>query len=313
MRFNDLRQHLSDIKKRTPEWVPSAIRRTLILVVTTLIMWQTWNIGWDEVLRNLPTTPWFYLIMAVLYVMLPITELLIYTQLWNVKKRMLFPIFLIKRVYNEEVLGYSGELYLFTKIRKYTDRSERELMHDVRDTNIISAIVSNVVAISLVSVLIFFGFIPVKMLLEQTNLLYVSIGIITFIIIVALAVQFRRHIFSLPFKTAFRIFWTYLIRFVLQNALLVVQWAVVLPETPVYVWLIYVSTSIVLNRIPFLPAKDLVFVWIGIQLSMSLDVATAGLAGMLIVSSALSRIANLIIYITLSRAKPAHKLPESIR
>lgn len=292
--------------------MPSAIRRTLILVVSILILWQTWNIGWDEVLRNLPNTPWFYILMAVLYVMLPTTELLIYTQLWNVKKRMLFRTFLIKRVFNDEVLGYSGELYLFSKMRTLTDRSERELMYDVRDTNIISAIVSNMVAITLVSILIFFGFIPVEILLEQANLLYVSIGLIAFSIIIALAVQFRRHIFSLPLKTAFRIFRIHLIRFVLQNALLVVQWAVVLPETPVYVWLIYMSTNIVLNRIPFLPAKDLVFIWIGIQLSMSLDVATAGLAGMLIVSSALFRIANLIIYITLSRAKPAQKLPESI-
>jgi hypothetical protein len=198
-------------------------------------------------------------------------------------------------------------------MRNVTHRSERELMQDVRDTNIISALVSNLVAITLVAIMILFGFIPVRMLLEQANLLYVSIGIITFIIIVVLAVQFRRHIFSLPFKTAFRIFWTYLIRFVLQNALLVVQWAIVLPETPVYVWLIYVSTSVVLNRIPFLPAKDLVFVWIGIQLSMTLDVPTAELAGMLIVSSALSRIANLIIYLTISPALPTKKLPESIR
>lgn len=310
MQFSDLRQKLTEIKSKTPEWVPKAVRRSLILVVSALILWQTWNIGWDEVLRNLPSTPWFYVIAAILYVMLPTTELLIYTKLWNVKKRTLFRTFLIKRVYNEEVLGYSGELYLFSKMRKVTQKPELDLMRDVRDTNIISAIVSNVVAISLVAFMIFFGFIPVDKLLEQANVLYVGIGIFTLIVIIALAVQFRRHIFSLPFKTAFHIFWTYLLRFVLQNALVVVQWAIVLPETPIYVWLIYISTNIVLNRIPLLPAKDLVFVWIGIQLSGSLDVATAGLAGMLIVSSAMSRVANLIIYITLSRSKSGDVVPK---
>lgn len=310
MQFSDLRQKLSEIRSKTPSWVPGFVRRSLILVVTALIIWQIWNIGWDEVLKNLPSTPWFYIIAAILYVMLPTTELLIYTKLWNVKKRTLFRTFLIKRVYNEEVLGYSGELYLFSKMRKVTKKPEMELMRDVRDTNIISAIVSNVVAISLVAILILFGFIPVEKLLAQANLAYVGIGIFALIVIIAIAVQFRRHIFSLPFKTAFHIFWTYLLRFVLQNALLVVQWAVVLPETPIYVWLIYISTNIVLNRIPFLPAKDLVFVWIGIQLSGSLDVATAGLAGMLIVSSAMSRVANLIIYITLSRSKSGDVIPK---
>ena len=310
MQFSDLRQKLSEIRSTTPSWVPGFVRRSLILLVSALIFWQIWNIGWEEVLKNLPSTPWFYIIAAILYVMLPTTELLIYTKLWNVKKRTLFRTFLIKRVYNEEVLGYSGELYLFSKMRKVTKKPEMELMRDVRDTNIISAIVSNVVAISLVAILIFFGFIPVEKLLEQANLAYVGIGMFALIVIITIAVQFRRHIFSLPFKTAFHIFWTYLLRFVLQNALLVVQWAVVLPETPIYVWLIYISTSIVLNRIPLLPAKDLVFVWIGIQLSGSLDVATAGLAGMLIVSSAMSRVANLFIYITLSRSKSGDVIPK---
>ncbi len=310
MQFSDFRQLFTVIRSKIPQWAPDVVRRMLILLVSALIVWQVWNIGWSEVLENLPSTPWFYLIAAVLYVMLPTTELLIYTRLWSVKKRTLFRTFLIKRVYNEEILGYSGEFYLFSKMRKVTKKPELELMRDVRDTNIISAIVSNVVAITLVVILIIFGFIPVEQLLVQANLLYVALGIFTVIVIISLAVQFRRHIFSLPFNTAFHIFWTYLLRFLLQNALLVVQWAVVLPETPIYVWLIYLSTSIVLNRIPFLPAKDLVFVWIGIQLSGSLDVATAGLAGMFIVSSAMSRVANLLIYLTLTRSNTGDILPK---
>jgi len=310
MQFSDFRQILTKIRSQIPQWAADVVRRTLILLVSALIVWQVWNIGWSEVFENLPSTPWFYIIAAVLYVMLPTTELLIYTRLWSVKKRTLFRTFLIKRVYNEEILGYSGEFYLFSKMRRVTRKPEIELMRDVRDTNIISAIVSNVVAISLVVILIVFGFIPVEQLLVQANLLYLGLGIFTVIVIISLVVQFRRHIFSLPFNTAFHIFWTYLLRFLLQNALLVVQWAVVLPETPIYVWLIYLSASIVLNRIPFLPAKDLVFVWIGIQLSGSLDVATAGLAGMFIVSSAMSRVANLLIYLTLSRSKAGDILPK---
>lgn len=311
MQFTDLRQKFSEIRSKTPSWVAKTVRRTLILVVSAMIFWQVWNIGWDEVLENLPSTPWFYVLAAILYLMLPVTELLIYTSLWNVKKRILFPIFLIKRVYNEEILGYSGELYLFTKMRNLTSISELILMRDVRDTNIISAIVSNGVAMVLVFVLIFFGFIPVGKLLEEANWLYVGTGVFSLIVIVAVGIQFRRHIFSLPFKTAFHIFWTYLIRFIFQHALVVVQWAIVMPETPIYVWLIYISTKIVLNRIPFLPAIDLVFVMIGIQLSGSLDVDDAALAGMFLVSSALSRVANLIIYLTLSGSKSVDKLPQS--
>lgn len=291
-----IKEFIEKIGHSIPSWVPLLARRMVLVTVLALIIWQIWNIGWDEVLHNLPVNPLFYVILVALYLTLPTAELLIYKHVWDIKKRQLFRTFLVKRVYNEELLGYSGELYLFKKMRGLTDKSDREIMRDVRDTNIISAIVSNSVAIVLVGILIFQGIIPLTEIIERTNTMYVLTGSIVAIILIVLIVQFRKHIFAMSIDKTVRVIWIYLTRFIIHHGLLVLQWAVVLPETPIQVWLVYISTIIVLNRIPFLPAKDLVFVWIGIQLSMSFDVASAGIAGMLIVSSALTRITNLILY-----------------
>lgn len=291
-----IKENLDKIGQRIPSWVPLIARRLVLAIVLVLILWQIWNIGWNEVLQNLPLNPLFYVILAALYLTLPTAELLIYKHVWDIKKRKLFRTFIVKRVYNEELFGYSGELYLFNKMRGQTEKTDREIMRDVRDTNIISAIVSNSVAVVLIGILIFQGIIPVDEIIERTNLMYVLTGSIVATVLLVLVIQFRQHIFAMSIDKTIRVVWIYLSRFIIHHGLLVLQWAVVLPETPIQVWLIYVCTIIVLNRIPFLPAKDLVFVWIGIQLSMSLDVASAGIAGMLIVSSAITRVANLVLY-----------------
>lgn len=295
-----IKEYIDKIGQRIPSWAPLVARRLVLVIVLALILWQIWNIGWNEVLQSLPVNPLFYVILVALYLTLPTAELLIYKHVWDIKKRKLFRTFIVKRVYNEELFGYSGELYLFNKMRGQTEKSDREIMRDVRDTNIISAIVSNSVAVVLIGILIFQGIIPVAEIIERTNLMYVLTGSIVAIILLVLVIQFRQHIFAMSVDKTIRVVWIYLTRFIIHHGLLVLQWAVVLPETPVQVWLIYVSTIIVLNRIPFLPAKDLVFVWIGIQLSMSLDVASAGIAGMLIVSSAITRVTNLVLYTVFS-------------
>ncbi|MCC5941487.1 MAG: hypothetical protein JJU37_08085, partial [Balneolaceae bacterium] len=52
--------------------------------------------------------------------------------------------------------------------------------------------------------------------------------------------------------------------------------------------------------IPFIPSRDLVFMWAGIELSRMLDMATAAVAGMLLVSSALKKSTNLILFLLIS-------------
>ena len=59
---------------------------------------------------------------------------------------------------------------------------------------------------------------------------------------------------------------------------------------------------VVLNRLPLLPSKDLLFLGAGVELARTLDVATAGVAGMLLVQSACTKLMNLAM---LALAPPA--------
>lgn len=275
-------------------------RKVVIAAIVAVIIYQLFDIGFGEVFRNLPTQPLFYLIFFVLYVTLPTAEILIYRQVWPVSRWKLFKAFLTKRVYNDEVMGYSGEFFLFMWARKQFTKGDRELLKNVRDNNILSAISSNTVTIVLIVVLVYADIINLEELIGNVDIFYIITGSIVFIAIIVLIVQFRKYIFDLPFRKAMIIVFIYLIRFVFHNGLMMILWAVVIPDTPISTWFLFVAIMIIVNRIPILPSRDLIFLLAGIELSRVLNMTTAAVAGMLLVYSALKKVTNLILFTILS-------------
>jgi hypothetical protein len=135
-------------------------------------------------------------------------------------------------------------------------------------------------------------------------------GIIIGIMLILLVIQFRKYLFDLPLKKALFAYSVYFTRFIIHHSLLILQWAIVIPNTPMSVWFTFIAVLVVVNRIPFLPSKDFVFLWFGIELSRMLDMATASVAGMLLVSGALVKVINLILYSLISYYTDPEKLEE---
>lgn len=275
-------------------------RKVVIAAIVAVIIYQLFDIGIGEVFRNLPTQPLFYVIFYILYITLPTAEIFIYRQIWPIGKWKLFKAFLTKRVYNDEVMGYSGEFFLFMWARKQLTKNDKEILKNVRDNNILSAISSNTVTIILIVVLVYADIIKLDELIGNVDLFYMITGAIVFVAVIALIVQFRKYIFDLPLKKALIISFIYFTRFTLHNGLMMVLWAVVIPDTPISSWFLFVAIMIIVNRIPILPSRDLIFLLAGIELSRMLNMTTAAVAGMLLVFSALKKITNLILFTILS-------------
>jgi hypothetical protein len=285
-------------------------RRLVIAAIIGIIIYQLFDIGWGEVFRNLPTAPLFYLIFIFLYVTLPFAEVFIYRQVWPLKKWRTFKAFLTKRVYNDEVMGYSGEFYLFMWARKHLNKGDKEILKNVRDNNILSALSSNLVVVSLLGILAFTGILDPEELVGNVDLFYVITVAIILAILAALFIQFRKYLFSLPFKKAVIVFSIYFSRFLIHNAAMVLMWAVAIPGIPINAWLVFIAINLVVNRIPIMPSRDLVFMMAGIELSRILDISTAAVAGMLLVYSALKKVLNLILFMLIETySKKSGKLP----
>ncbi|MDI6400568.1 hypothetical protein QLX67_01050 [Balneolaceae bacterium ANBcel3] len=278
----------------------SYFRKGLLAFIIALIIYNLYKIGWNEVLQSLPGQPLFYVLFIILYLTLPIAEVMVYRQVWPLKKFDLFKTMIIKKVYNEEVMGYSGELHLFTWGRKQLDKKDLNILADIRDNSILSSITSNIVAFLLVGLLLFLGILDPDIFFDHLNILYLLFFLVLFVIVGALLFQFRKYLFSLSLKKASLIFSIYFSRFILHHGLLILQWSIVFPLIPINEWFLLVALIIIINRIPFIPSRDLVFLWAGIELSRYLTVSTAGVAGMLLVTSALKKGSNLLLFLIIS-------------
>jgi hypothetical protein len=138
------------------------------------------------------------------------------------------------------------------------------------------------------------------------------VAIFAAIALTTVAYRFRHHFFSLQKSTARKILGIHFGRLLVANLLLAVQWSVGAPGISISVWLTYLCIFIVMNRIPFLPSKDLFFLGASVELSGSLGVATTAVAGMLVASSVLVRSTNLIVFLLSQPPGRASRLKEAV-
>jgi hypothetical protein len=282
----------SDRGRRIGKWA----RRAFYLAILAVLARQMTMIGWSEIARSLPSQPLFYVIFAVMYFSLPATETLIYRISWTFRLVEGFLAFLKKRVYNKDVLGYSGEVYLYLWAEQRVGRPRREVVGVIKDNNIISSIASTIFGVSVLAVLIGAGQVtlPAGFLAWEGVEMVAAAMVVT--VLVAIGVKFRRSIFWLGSGALASLFVIHLGRLIFVNVLQVLQWSVVLPDVGMNAWLTLIAVLIVTSRIPFLPARDLIFIGAGLELSQAMGIPVAGVAGMLLVGSVLDKTVNLALF-----------------
>ncbi|ARA93920.1 MAG: hypothetical protein D6685_15525 [Bacteroidetes bacterium] len=271
-------------------------RLLFVAAVVTLLAYQLTTIGWRDVLTSLPTTPWFYVIYGMLYFLLPVFEAGIYHRLWRLPVRALFPVLIRKRVLNNDVVGYSGEVYLYLWARKRLAGGERFAFHSIKDNAIASSVASTAALILLVGGFLLTGQVALVDLIGNRDPLYIAFGLVALGVLAALGLRFRKTIFTLPIRTVLLLAGIHLMRFLLMYTLQVVQWWVVLPEAPLRVWATILVVGTLMSRIPLVPARDLLSLGAMLGVSGLLDASQAVIAGMLVVRSGLDKLLNVGLF-----------------
>jgi len=100
------------------------------------------QLGWGDLLHGLPRTPWFYVIFVLMYFTLPMTETVAYSLIWKRPTLELLPAMLRKRVYNRELVGFTGELSLYVWARRAVDGATNRVFHAVKDNTIVASLAS---------------------------------------------------------------------------------------------------------------------------------------------------------------------------
>lgn len=272
--------------------VLKGLRWLLIGTIVSYLVYQLTQMGWGRFWDSLPQTPYFYLTVFAMYALLPLSEVLIYGRIWGLDPSESLPLMMRKRVLNADVVGYSGEVFLLAHARAKVDGSMRKIAAEIKDNLILSSAASIGVAVLVLVVLLASGYVALDELLGNTTPGYVALGGMVLVLVGGLVVQFRDAIFSVGTRTLVVLLGIHFARFLLSSILQVLQWWVVLPDAPFSAWATLLVVFIVMNRIPFLPSRDLVFAGVGIEASASLGVPGPAVAGMLLTRSVIDRVLN---------------------
>ena len=216
-------------------------------------LWQLRYLDVRGVIAMVPRSPLFWLLFAAGYLALPASEWVIYRRLWNLPPRG-FLALLRKRISNEIIAGYSGELYFYAWARRHASLVGTPF-GAIKDVSILSAVVANVCTLVLAAVS--WQSLIALNLGTDAKVMIVSAASIALPSVAALVM--RKRLFTLPRDELGRIAVIHLLRIVATTVLAAALWAVALPAAPLAWWLVLATLRLLVSRLPLLPNKDIVF------------------------------------------------------
>lgn len=255
--------------------------------------WKLYQIGWREVMRDLPATPWFYLLYLVGYAVLPLSEQRIFRLIWE--RPIALVALLRKRALNNSVLGYSGDVYFYLWARSHLKLPDRRLVSGVKDSSVLSGIAGTLATLGLVAAFAASGRAGVFGTVMRDH----ERGLLGFAIVAVLAIplvwRFRRVILGVSGRRATAVFGIHAGRVLLVMLLQALQWSVALPEAPLTTWLLFLTLQALIGQLPLLPNRELLFLAVSLELAHEAGVAATALSALMVASALLKQVSNLAV------------------
>lgn len=230
-------------------WIGSALSIALIISLALVVHDQ----GLHRLRQAMPTAPGFWICLGLYYVALPGSEFVIYRRLWALPASG-FVALLRKLVFNELLVGYSGELSFYVFARE-NGRLTGSPFQAIKDVSILSAMAGNLATLAMVVVAL-----PVWRS-WRPDVVPAHAGLSVAVIVAALGVMLalRRRLFSLPGDQLRFIAGVHVARVTATTLLMALMWRAAIPTAPLSIWVGLSALQLVVTRLPFVPNKDIVF------------------------------------------------------
>ena len=309
MQFTNITTKINDFfSSSTGKLISKWTQRIIALSVLAWLVLELSEIGWGNVWKSLPTEPLFYFFFLLFFLQLPIFEAYAYKITWPLDIIKAFPAFLQKRVYNKEVFGYSGEVFILFWAKNYLGISGKQAFKTVKDNNIISSLASTIFSVVLLSIFIFTSQIKIlDWFFEKSAVYYVSIAVAGTALIILLY-RFRKLIVSMSLKNSLKVFSIHTVRLVFVQVLNLLMYYVVLPEIELYTWFIYIALEIIISRVPFIPNRDVIYTSMSIIVAASVPVSEAEIAGIMLARLTLNKLGSFLSFLYAKWASKSIKL-----
>ncbi len=224
---------------------------SLALLVAVFV--QIGTVDYQALVRLLPVTPLFWIVFVVTYSLTPLFDWLIFNRLWSISSGGLAALFR-KRLSNELLLGYVGDVYFYTWARRHVSMAASPF-GAVKDSAILSGLMGNIV--TLVMLALTLPLLSSLRLAIDARTLAISLGIL--VATSVLPMVFSRRLFSLPARQRHMVAGFHLLRIVSNLLLYAWLWHMMLPDVTWHWWVMLSTVRLVLSRLPLVPNKDVLF------------------------------------------------------
>jgi hypothetical protein len=281
------------VVRRTLGW----LRWGLLAAVIVYLAIRLSALGWSELARSLPQTPWFYLIFELKYFATPLSEIPAYEIVWRRPLWRHVQAFLRKRVYNFAVMGYSGEAFFTLWARRTLNLSDGEIVRGVKDNNLISALVSNTATALIVIGLFVNGRLAQEIDAIPGGAVLFALGFGSAALLATAVLLFRKTLMPLPPGVLPRLIAINGLRMIVVMGLQTLLYATAIPGAPLGAWAMFVALQLVLSRLPFVPNPDILFLTAALSLAATIDAPEAQVAGMLVAEAGLAQLLNAVLFV----------------
>ena len=269
----------------------------LTISMGCLLLYQVLDIGAAEVIASLPDSAAFYAVFAAMFAALPACEVWIFRILWRLPVRQLAPAAVRRRIFSSQVFDYSGEAYAYVWAKRRTAIPGADILRTLKDNILLSSITSTLFAVVILGLLLGTGTVALPWpgwkpsLFEAAAAVAASAG---------LSLLLCRRFLSLDQGRATAVFGIHALRLILVHALQLLLWVSADPGVPLESWISLLAVQIVVARIPFIPARDLLFASAGVFLAGHVEIASAVVASVLLTTVFLDRAVNLAAWFALA-------------
>ena len=224
------------------------------------IVLQLGQIDAQQLQNALPQNLWFLPVLLALYFALPVADWIIFRRLWALPVSGFF-ILLAKRIGNEVLISYSGEVYFYLWARKRSDLTAAPF-GAIKDVNILSALAANLVALLLLALTYpFVSQLNLGAYTDTSVICAAAILLMSFVILL-----FSRRVFTLERTQLWWIFGIHILRLSAGVLLCALLWFIILPGPHFGFWLVLSMIRLLVGRLPFLPNKEALFAVIAVFL-----------------------------------------------
>ncbi|MFL9840637.1 hypothetical protein ABS767_06680 [Sphingomonas sp. ST-64] len=235
-----------------PAWA-GVFGTILTAMIVSAAIYQARDFDLAQISGLVPTSPVFWSLFVISYLLGPAADWLIFRRLWGVGADALGAL-IRKLLYNELLLNYLGEVYFYGWARRNL-RFATAPFGAVKDVALLSAVAGNVA--TLFFLCLTFPFLRLLPIHDHATALGWSLA---FAVGTSLAVMLlRRSLFSLSREELKSVLSVHLIRILTATFLSAVLWHLVLPDVALGWWLILSTARLLVFRLPFVPNKEVAF------------------------------------------------------